>query len=127
MGDMMRGGPAPQPGMGGSPQGGGMQAKQSVFNPADMASKVTKGDVRPDQTVEEFLQRNFGVSPQDPVQKLFASLKGQVQNSTGAGKMGMPPTPSPSPGGAAPMGAQRGAPMGASPPPQGMDDLVKRM
>lgn len=124
MGDMMRGAPPAQPGMGAAPpSGGGMQAKQSVFNPADMASKVTKGDIRQDQTVGEFLQRNFGVSPQDPVQKLFQSLKGQVQNSTGAGKMGMKPTPSPMPGGPSPMGG--GMPQSA--PPSGMDDLIKRM
>jgi len=116
MSDMMRGAPAPQPGMGGPP-GGGMQAKQSVFNPTDMAAKVTKGDVRPNQTVGEFLQRNFGVSPQDPIEKLFANIKGQVKNATVPGKMGMPPTPSPAP---------QGAPM-QKPPVQGMDSLISRL
>jgi len=120
MGDMMRGGPPPQPGTGGPPMGGGLQSKQSVFNPTDMAAKVSKGDIRPDQTVGEFLQRNFGVTPQDPVQKLFQNVKSQAQNSTVQGKMGMPPSPSPMSGGAAPMGAPSG-------PPQGLDDLMKRM
>lgn len=110
MSDMMQGGPpAPQP-------GGDMRSKMSVLNPTDMAAKVTKGDVRPNQTVGEFLQRNFGVSPQDPVEKLFQSVKGQVKNATMAGKMGVQPPSQPS---APPQPGQ--APIG------GMDDLVKRI
>jgi len=120
MSDMMQ-----RPPMGGQPpQGGGMdvKSKMSVFNPTDMASKVSSGAVRPDQTVAEFLQRNFGVSPQDPVQKLFQSVKGQAQNATVAGKMGQPqgaPQPRPQ----MPMG-------GGSPPPQapgGLDSLMSKM
>jgi hypothetical protein len=104
MSDMMQGAPAPQP---------GVKDKMSVMNPTDLAAKVTKGDIRPQQTVGEFLQRNFGVSPQDPVEKLFANIKGQAQNATVAGKVGMPQAPQ-----APPMPQQA---------PRGMDDLVKRM
>jgi len=89
----------------------GVQGKMSVLNPTDMAAKVTKGDIRPNQTVAEFLQRNFGVSPNDPVQKLFQAAKGQVQNATMAGKMGVS-------GGQPPAGAP-------SPPPGNLDELMK--
>lgn len=109
----------PPPGM--PPQGGGgmdVKSKMSIMNPTDLAAKVSKGDIRPDQTVAEFLQRNFGVSPQDPVQKLMQSLKSQAQNATMAGKMGAPQGPP------KPMGAPAGPP---SQPPGGMDDLIKQM
>jgi hypothetical protein len=120
MSDMMRPGAPP---MGGPPQGGGVQSKMSVFNPTDMAAKVSKGDIRPDQTVAEFMQRNFGVSPQDPVQKLMQNLKGQAQNATMAGKMGMPQgRPQPSPAG------QMGAPAGPPPSqPGGLDSLINKL
>jgi hypothetical protein len=122
MSDMMR----PGPPMGGPPSGpppGGMDVrnKMSVMNPADMAAKVTRGDIRPNQSVGEFLQKNYGVSPTDPVQKLFAAVKAQAQNATVGGKMGAPPRP-----GGPPMGAAPGAPpMGA--PPTSMDDLANRL
>ena len=109
MSDMMQGAPTPQ---------SAMDAKASVFNPADMARKVTKGDVRPDQTVGEFLVKNFGVRPEDPVQKLFQNIKGQVQNRTAAGKVGM-----------APQGQMPQRPMTQRPaqPVGGMDDLINRL
>ena len=114
-------------GMGGPPPGGGMdvRSKMSMMNPTDMAAKVSRGDVKPQQSVGEFLQRNYGVTPQDPVEKLFAAVKGQGQNATVAGKMGMPPQGARPPqrppmGGGMPQG-------GAQPPPRSMDDLVGRM
>jgi hypothetical protein len=107
MSDMMGGAPAPQQ---------GVESKMSVFNPTDMASKVTKGDIRPQQTVGEFLQRNFGVTPQDPVEKLFANIKGQAKNATVAGKMGAPTPPAPG----QPQMPQR-------PPVRSLDDLTQRM
>ncbi|KKL95330.1 hypothetical protein LCGC14_1855690 [marine sediment metagenome] len=120
MSDMM--GPAtgptgPQPGQ-------DVRSKMSVLNPTDMASKLSSGDIRPQQTVGEFLQRNFGVTPQDPVEKLFANIKGQAQNATVPGKMGLPQGPRGAPPPAAPPGM---APQGAPQAPRGMDDLMKRM
>ena len=127
MSDMMRPG-APPPG--GAPQGGGVQSKMSLFNPTDLAAKASNGDVRQNQTVGEFLQRNFGVSPQDPVQKLFQSLKGQAKNATVAGKMGMPQgAPRPPQGAQRPQGPPRPQP-GAMPPqgkPGGLDALISQM
>ena len=121
MSDMMQG-PPPQAGgmppQGGPPQGG-MESKMSILNPADMASKLTKGDVRQDQTVAEFFQRNFGVSPQDPMSKLMQNLKGQTQNATMAGKMGAkPPQP-------APMGGPAGPPQ--PPSAGGLDGLMNKI
>lgn len=118
------------PPMGGPPSGpppGGMdvRGKMSVMNPTDMAAKVTRGDIRPDQSVGEFLQKNYGVSPTDPVQKLFAAVKAQAQNATVAGKMGAPqgvPRPGGMPGGA-PGGMQRPQ----APPPQNLDQLMGGM
>ena len=131
MSDMIQqGAPAPRPGQG-MPPGGDVKSKMSVFNPTDMASKVSKGDIRQGQSVGEFLQRNFGVSPQDPVKKLFASLKGQAKNATVPGKMGMPSPQGPKPGappGGRPQGPPGGMPPGGQPQPmRGMDDLIKRM
>ena len=83
MSDMM-----PQRPPQGPPQGG-MQGKMSMFNPTDVAAKAAMGDVRPDMTVGEFLQRNFGVSPDDPVQKLVEATKQQMQNRTMAGKLSL--------------------------------------
>ena len=119
-------GAPPMGGQGGPPSGGmDVRSKMSMMNPTDMAAKASRGDVKPNQSVGEFLQRNYGVTPQDPVEKLFAAVKGQGQNATVAGKMGMPPR---GPQGAQPprppMGGG-GAPGGA--PPRSMDDLVGRM
>ena len=122
MSDMMQGAPAPQPGQ-------DVKSKMSVFNPTDMAAKVSQGAIRPQQTVGEFLQRNFGVTPQDPVEKLFANIKGQAKNATVAGKMGAPtprpggPQPGPSRGGGMPPGGQ----MPQQPPMRSMDDLAGRL
>lgn len=134
MSDMMRGGGAPpaRPAPGGAPPGGGgMASKMSMFNPTDVAAKASRGDLNQNQTVGQFLQKNFGVSPQDPVQKLFQSIKGQAQNSTALGKIGGPPTPggarpgAPPPAGPAPGGAP--APRPAAPAPGGMQGLMSKM
>ena len=115
MSDMMPQGP-PQ----GPPQGG-MQGKMSMFNPTDVAAKAAMGDVRPDMTVGEFLQRNFGVSPDDPVQKLVEATKQQMQNRTMAGKLGMQQGPPQRPG-ASPARPPMGQPQGGS-----LEDLVNKL
>ena len=120
---------APGGGMGGAP-GGGMdvRSKMSMMNPTDMAAKASRGDVRPQQSVGEFLQKNYGVSPQDPVEKLFAAVKSQAQNATVPGKMGMPPQaqrPQGAPGGMP--GGMGGGMGGGMRPPTNMDELTQRM
>ena len=135
MSDMMRGMPPQGGGMGGGmpggARGGGMdvRSKMSMMNPTDMAAKVSRGDVRPQQSVGEFLQRNYGVSPQDPVEKLFSAVKAQAQNATVPGKMGMPQRPQGMPQGAPqgmPQGGMGGG-MGGQRPPTNMDELTSRM
>jgi hypothetical protein len=99
-----------------------VRSKMSMMNPTDMAAKASRGDVRQGQSVGEFLQKNYGVSPTDPVEKLFASVKAQAQNATVPGKMGMPPKPGGMPG-----GMPGGAPRPQAPPPQNLDQLTGRM
>ena len=123
-------GAPPMGGQGGPPSGGmDVRSKMSMMNPTDMAAKASRGDIKPQQSVGEFLQRNYGVTPQDPVEKLFAAVKGQGQNATVAGKMGMPQAKPPQPmGGRPPMGGmQGGMQRPPQPPPQNMDQLVGRM
>jgi hypothetical protein len=124
MSDMMRppaGGPAP----------GGMQEKMSLLNPTDMAAKAATGDVGRGQTVADFLQKNFGVRPEDPVEKLFAATKQQMQNRTMAGKLGVQqgqgaiPRPNPAPPTRPP--AAPGPGMGGPPPAGGLDSLVSKI
>ena len=99
----------------------------SIFNPTDMAAKAAMGDIRPNMTVGEFLQKNFGVSPDDPLQKLMQATQGQVQTRDMAGKLGVQRKPQgavPRPGAPAP--TQRPAPTGAPagmPPGGGAPDL----
>jgi len=123
-------------GMGGAPGGapGGMdvRSKMSIMNPTDMAAKASRGDVRSQQSVGEFLQKNYGVSPQDPVEKLFAAVKSQAQNATVGGKMGMPQGAAPGgpPGGGMPGGGMpggMGGGMGGGRPPMNMDELAGRI
>ena len=124
------GGGMPRPPMGGQPPGGGMdvRSKMSMMNPTDMAAKASRGDVRKGQSVGEFLQRNYGVGPQDPVEKLFAAVKSQAQNATVGGKMGMPPQGARPPQARPPMGgAPGGMPGRGAPPPTNMDELTGRM
>jgi len=114
---------------GGAQQGApGMdvRSKMSVMNPTDMAAKASRGDIRKGQSVGEFLQKNYGVSPQDPVEKLFQSVKAQAQNSTVPGKMGAPPARPPQARPQMP-GASPGGMPGGGMPPKNMDELTGRM
>lgn len=82
-------------------QGGrDVRSMMSMFSPTDVAAKVGSGDIRPDMTVGEFLQVNFGVSPDDPIQKLAQAMQSQVQTKDIEGKMramqgGAQPQPAP--------------------------------
>lgn len=135
-GGMPPGGPSPAGGM----PSGGMKSKMSLFNPTDIAAKGAMGDINPNMTVADFLQKNFGVRPEDPLQKLMEATKSQMQNRTMAGKLGaqQPPGGTPPQGAAPPPrpqmppsgGAGGRPPMGA-PPQQGgarsLDDLVNKI
>jgi hypothetical protein len=128
MSDMQR----PMPSGTGAPRPGGAQSgvesKMSMFNPTDVAAKAAMGDIRPDMTVGEFLQKNFGVSPNDPVQKLVQATKGQLKNRNMAGKLGAGGNrPAPRPAPRRPVGPSGGAPR---PQPQSggsLDDLINKI
>jgi hypothetical protein len=127
----MGGGGAPRPGgpPPGGPPPGGAQSKMSMFNPTDMAAKVSTGDIQQGMTVADFLQKNFGVSPNDPLEKLIEATKSQMQNRTMAGKLGVPQGPGGSPPPARPQAPTppRGMPTGPAPRGGGLDGLVDRM
>ena len=135
MSDPMMGGGRPPmggPPMGGAPPGGPPMGapgpgKQSLLNPTDMAMKSASGAVRPGMTVAEFLQKNFGVSPNDPIEKFIQAAKGQAQNRTTMGKMGGPPQRPPmgGMGGPPPGGAPPAGPMGGAPP--NLDSIMGKM
>ena len=123
-----------------APPGGGLAGKMSMFNPADASLKMQQGDIRPDMTVDEFLQKNFGVTGRDPLMKLMQNVKSQGQNATMAGKMGQgqqppqgramppataPPRPAPAPPTAGP--ARPPGPPGPQGPGGSLDDLINRI
>ena len=109
----------------GQPMGGG---KQSMLNPMDAAGAAATGGMSRGMTVGQFLQKNFGISPNDPMEKFVQVMKQQTQNATIPGKLGMGQKPmgGPPQGGRPMGGSPMGAPMGgqASPRPQsGSPDL----
>jgi hypothetical protein len=117
--------PPPKPPMGG---GDPIGQNQSLMNPADLAAMKQTGDVTPNMTVRDLLQK-MGIDVDGPVSQLQEFAKKQVQGATGLGKMnsiaGMPggqgappPTPGPGPG---------GPPPGGPSPPGGMASLLKNM
>ena len=123
MSDPMMGGRPPMPPSGGMPMGGspggmpggGMAGKMSMLNPTDVAAKGAMGQISKGMTVGQFLQQNFGVSPNDPIEKFIQVMKQQSQNATMPGKLGISPqgpAPRPPMGG---MGSPPGAPMGGPP------------
>jgi hypothetical protein len=118
MSDPLRQGPSPaSPGpspMG--PQGPGqnpMRAAESFLNPADLAMKSQRGEMRPDMSVREFLS-GMGVDVDGPVSQLADKLRGQVKNATTPGKMETMASMAPQGAPAAPqgMGALMGGPNG---------------
>ena len=140
MSDMMpRGGMPPGGGMPSGPPmgGGGGMGKSSMLNPMDVAGKIATGGLSKGMTVGQFLQKNFGISPNDPMEKFVQVMKQQTQNATTPGKLGMgqkPPMPGGRPQGGPPMGGRpmAGPPSGgASPRPQGgppsLDGLMNKL
>lgn len=105
------------------PPGGGdplqaMKSKESLFNPADMAMKASRGDVQPNMTVRQVFEK-MGIDVEGPASQLTQLFQQQMQNRTMAGKMGM----------AQPAGGPRGAPPAPmpSPGPGGMEGLMQTM
>ena len=96
---------------------------ESVFNPNDMAQRLSSGQVRPDMTVEE-LWGMMGIQGTDTIQEAAQKLKGQAQTATMGGKAQVAAGARPSP--AAQPRPQGPAPTGAPTPPIGLNDLVGR-
>lgn len=95
-----------------------MQSQESIFNPADGAMKVARGDMQPNMTVRQVFEK-MGIDVEGPATQLTALFKDQMQKRTMAGKMGM----------AQPAGGPQGQPP-APPPPQGpggMEGLMQTM
>jgi len=117
---MARMGGMPGGGMPGGAPGGDplaqMKSQESIFNPADAAMKVNRGDIRPDMTVAQLLG-SMGIDVNGPASQLTEFMKGQVQNKTNLGKMGLGGPPG------APPGPQGGRPM-APPPEPGIAGLM---
>ena len=85
---MRGGGGMPGGGMSGGDPLAQMKSQESIFNPADAAMKVNRGDIRPDMTVAQLLG-SMGIDVNGPATQLTEFMKGQVQNKSIMGKMGM--------------------------------------
>lgn len=86
-----------------------ISANRSALNPNDAA--IMSKQMQPGMTIRDFLAK-FGLSPDDPVEKLVEMQKNQIQNATPVGKMESMAGPGPGapPGGMAPPEPQ-GQPM----------------
>jgi len=115
----------PMGAMGGEGMGSAVKQNMSIFNPMDMAAKASQGDINPQMTVGEFLQKNFGVTMETPMMEFAQKLAAQAKTGTMQGKLqamgggGMPPS-----GG---MPQAPGGQPGGSPPISGMGDLTARL
>lgn len=82
---------APQgaPPQGAAPQGGGsaMEQARSPFNPTDMAYAKSRGEVRPDMTIGQFMESQFGVKWDDPLQIAAQKMGKKVETASPVGKM----------------------------------------
>lgn len=122
------GGPPPPGGLPGGPPGGGMVGKvgqmQSLFNPADLAAMVQRGEITPQTKFGEVLAK-MGISPDDTLMEVIQKTMQEVGKGNSIGKMkglsqpgpqGPPPGPPP---GLPPGGAPAGPGAGIPPPPGG--------
>lgn len=70
------------PGMNKPPMGADPLAEQqSMLNPTDLTMMAQEGNFSKEMTIGDFLGK-LGMSPDDPVQKLFEFGKKQVQNAS---------------------------------------------
>lgn len=76
-----------------------VQQSQSILNPTDLSMMVQDGKIRPDMTVNQFLEQ-VGVDPNGPVTQLMQMMNKQSQDANPVNKMqaiagqapgGMPP------------------------------------
>lgn len=118
MSDMMAQKPPMPGGMGGGGMGSPGGLPRSTFNPMDMAAKAKTGQMSPNMTVAQFLQQNYGVSPNDPLSKFVQAVQGQMKTKDMPGKLAAMGGQVPGMGGPSqaprmpqkPMGAPGGAP-----------------
>ena len=123
MADMMLPGGPP----GGPPGGigGKMSAMKSLFNPADIAAMLQRGEITPQTKFGELLAK-MGISPDDTIMEVVQKTMGEAKKGDPLEKMkafappGGPPQ-GPVPGGPGPVG-QPPTPSGPS-APGSMDKL----
>lgn len=98
-----------------------ISANRSMFNPADVGAMRQQGGIQPGMQIKDLLAQ-FGLTPEDPVEKLAQVMKSQVQNASPIGKMeNMAGQPAPSGAGLG------GEPSLGSPPRPPMDRLMNGM
>jgi len=124
------------PPMGGGGALGKLQGQESMFNPTDMASKVSRGAIGPNTTIREFLGQQ-GIDVDGPISQLAKGIGDQLRKANPLNKMkamggaGAPQPRMPSPGasamqGAPPQGPGMGAP--STPPASGgMEGLMSKL
>lgn len=116
------------------PDGGGsnpIEQNKSVFNPTDMASMVSSGQVQQGMTVKDLIEKVFRVPIDAPARALVDAVKKQAQTKDMPGKVqamaqqgqGGAPPQRPGQPPARPAGPPR---QGQGPAPrQGLEDLLK--
>lgn len=119
MSDLMRQGPQ----QGGPPMGDPIAQNQSMFNPADLAGMKQTGDVTPQMTVRDFLQK-MGIDVDGPVTQLQEFAQKQVQGGKALGKM---QNIALAPGQGAPRVPPQGGPPTGPPERPGMRGLLKNI
>ena len=106
--------PGLPPGPGGPGLGGKMSAMKSLFNPADIAAMLQRGEITPQTKFGELLAK-MGISPDDTIMQVVQKTMGEAKNADPLQKMkafaqpGAPPPP-PGPSGMSPGGPGAGLP-----------------
>ena len=126
-GGLPGGPPGMPPGPGGPPGGppggigGKMSAMKSLFNPADIAAMLQRGEITPQTKFVELLAK-MGISPDDTIMQVVQKTMGEAQKADPLQKMkafappGAPPAPPPGPGGPGGPGGLPPMPAGPSTP-----------
>lgn len=125
-GGMPPGRPMGAPMGGAPPRAAPPPSTRSMFNPQDVAGKAQTGDISMNMTLEQFFQKNYGLSMQSTLGEFIEKTKGQMKNATMLGKAGAQQSPQGPPAAPrAPMGAPSAPPRSA--PPMGMDGLMSKL
>jgi len=100
------------------------------MNPADMAFMKKSGQVTPDMTFGDFMEKSFGIKWDDTLQVGVEKMKKNVKNASPEGKMdSIANTPGQGAPASPQQGAQKPMPQGRKPMVQsgGLEGLVGRM